>query len=135
MELQQQQQEQQQQQQLQDLKSALSCMQHLKKLELLRCWVPVDVLGQLTGLTAVTLHTVELDPHWYTGACLSRVQFPSVKNVLLSMGISSALEFLAATHMPALEDLRLAHQLTSNSGRHSCSTTSWGRCSYVTQLC
>jgi hypothetical protein len=107
-----QQQQQEKQNRGQQLQLALSHIKHLKELTLGNTSVSAgiaEVLAQLTGLTKLSLASIEEDAPWYFGACHNPVVLPSVKDLFLEG--KGALQFLAGTRLPLLSDLRFSIQL------------------------
>jgi hypothetical protein len=87
-------------------------MRHLKELAFLNTSVSAgiaEVLAQLTGLTSLSMDSIEADAGWYLGACHNPVVLPSLKDLFLEG--KGALQFLAGTCLPVLTDFSLRLQL------------------------
>jgi hypothetical protein len=91
----------------QQLQHSLSCMQHLRALDLGNNPVPAGIAHTLEGLSQLTsllMKNIQADQQWYAAALCRPVLLPCLQ-LLLVKG-EGALQFLAGTYAPVLRELQ-----------------------------
>jgi hypothetical protein len=86
---------------------SLSCMKHLKALDLSDSPLPVhlaDTLGRLSQLTSLSMPNVQSDTQWYAAARHRPVVLPSLRRLCVQG--EGAVQFLAGTYAPVLTELQ-----------------------------